>query len=183
MDEARAQPMRFTQRRVTLYRGELFDTPLYVIGSYASTCGGCDTIPSVTEVAAQLTELMEDPAPKLVVYEGLMISHMIGTVGATVKPYGVRHVMGFLDTPLEVCLKRVQDRRDARGAKKPFNSSNTIKDHANVKRCRGNAIRDGFTVVDLGHVDAITQSFEVLHGLSKIANSTVLDQGAGGHTD
>lgn len=175
LEESNAHPVRYNQRRITLYRGELFETPLYLIGSYASTCGGCDTISSVKDVAALLKELMDDAAPKIVVYEGLMISHMIGTVGGVARPYGQRHVMAFLDTPLETCLTRVQKRRDERGATKPLNPDNTIKDHGNVLRCRGNAIRDGFRVVDIDHRSAITQSMEVLHELSRLANSAALD--------
>lgn len=176
MDEAKAVPFRHSLRRIVAYRGELFKVPLYVLGSYVSTCGGCDTIPSVGEAAGLIKELMDDPAPKIVVYEGLMISHMIGTVGAAVKPYGDRHVMAFLNTPLDVCLRRVQDRRNARGATKEFNPSNTIKDHASVKRCQSNAIRDGFRVITLDYTNSIPQSFEVLHGLSRIADPTALDQ-------
>jgi ABC-type dipeptide/oligopeptide/nickel transport system ATPase component len=182
MAEAKAEPYRFSEKKPLIYRGELLWTPLYVLGSYASTCGGCDTIDSVHKVAAMLQELMGDPEPKIVVYEGLMISHMIGTVGLVAKLYGDRHVMGFLDTPLSVCLERVQQRRDARGTTKPFNPTNTIKDHASVQRCRNNAVRDKFRVVDIKHTDSVTQSFGVLYDLSKIANASTLDQGAGQHS-
>lgn len=179
---ANAEPFQSNGKHIIMYRGELFKVPLYLLGSYASACGGCDTIPSVHIVAGLLKELMDDPAPKMVVYEGLMISHMLGTVGAAVKPYGERHVMGFLDTPLETCLLRIQRRRDARGTTKLFDPTNTIKDYGAVLNCRRNAIRDGFRVVDLNHQDSINESFKVLHELSRIADPSTLDQGTRQHS-
>jgi hypothetical protein len=149
--------------------------PLYIMGSYESTCGGCDTIDSVHKVAELLEEVMDHPGPGLLVYEGLMISHMIGTVGGVAYRYGKRHTMAFLDTPLQVCLDRVQARRDARGATARFNPTNTIKDHANVLRCRKNAIHGGFHVVDLIHTDAVEQSMRILHELSTLSSAAHLD--------
>jgi hypothetical protein len=177
-----AQPVELSGNRVLVYRGKFEETPLYVIGSYGTACGGCDTISRVATVAELVTNLMDDALPKIVVYEGLMISHMIGTVGSAVRKYGSRHIMGFLDTPLQTCLDRVQTRRTARGASKPFNPDNTVRDHANVLRCKNNAIRDGFTVRTIDHLNAVPQSIGILHELSQVAKSVRMDTGEGEYT-
>ena len=169
LDAANAKPSAYEGKKVRMYRGELNRVPLYVIGSYESTCGGCDTIPSVHIAASMITDVMNTPGPGVLIYEGLMISHMIGTVGATVAPYGERHVMGFLDTPLFLCLERVQARRRARGDDRPFNPTNTVKDYANVERCKRNALTQGFRVTTIDHTRAVDHSMEIINELSELS--------------
>ena len=153
-------------KRPLAYRGSLMDKPFVLLGSYEIGCGGCDTIPSVHIVADMLTGLRESGEDGLVFYEGLMISHMIGTVGAAVKGWGDDHVMGFLDTPMDVCIQRVRDRRLAKGNTKPFDPEKTlIKDYGSVRAARKNAIAADFTVVDIDHSDALNDVLHHLKGL------------------
>lgn len=130
-----------------------------------------------------IVDFMERDEASIVIYEGLMISHTIGRLGALTKKYGERHVMAFLDTPLDVCLERVQQRRDDRGTLTAFNPENTIKDHASVKNCMRNAIAQGFTVTTIDHRDAINASYHILYGLSELAKADSLDRREGEHTD
>lgn len=140
--------------------------PIVVFGSYETQCGGCDTIPAVQIVADMLRSYMRDPKMKhgLVFYEGLMISHMIGTVGSAAREFNSQHVMAFLNTPLEVCIQRVRDRRVARGADGAgFDPKNIIVDHPRVQQARRNAMNQGFTVVDVPYEHAVEFTLGYLH--------------------
>jgi hypothetical protein len=160
-----------------MYRGEIFDCELFVLGDYRGQCGGCDTIQPYDHILPLISWVMERQEPSLLVYEGLLISHSIGRIGELVKPYGARHVMGFLDTPLDVCLERVRSRRLERGQLAPLNPENTTKDHNAVHRCRLRAEQQGFTVRTIDHTSAISQSLEILRDLSESVLSPVLDNG------
>jgi hypothetical protein len=50
------------------------------------------------------------------------------------RELGTKIVVFGLTTPIEVCLRGIQDRRDARGETKPLNPKNTTD---RVKRVRG----------------------------------------------
>jgi hypothetical protein len=135
------------------------------LGSYETVCGGCDTIPSVKVVAAMLEDLAQSEDHFLVFFEGLMISHMVGTVGAAQKALPGKHVRAFLDTPLNVCLDRVLERRKARGQTKPFNPTNTQKDWPRVRQCRENCMKQGIPVYDLDHLNPLASMVPVLEDL------------------
>lgn len=161
-----ATPVDLVAKKPLMYRGQMFDKPFFVLGSYATQCGGCDTIPSVSIVANLLTDLRNSNVDGLVFYEGLMISHMIGTVGNTVKDWGTDHVMGFLDTPVETCIARVKARRLEKGNFKPFDPNKTlVKDYAAVKAARRNAIAAGFVVEDIDHKDAMQNVVRLIGGM------------------
>lgn len=162
-----AEPVERNERgKVRAYLGKMhshepyghYEHPVVVFGSYETQCGGCDTIPSVRIVADMLRHYMRQPQMNrgLVFYEGLMISHMIGTVGEAAREFKNDHVMAFLDTPLEVCISRVRARRVERGVDGAgFNPHNIIADHPRVIGARRNAIAQGFTVLDVPHENAV----------------------------
>lgn len=162
-----ATPCEISERgKIRSYMGKLHshepdghhEHPIVFFGSYEAQCGGCDTIPSVGIVAEMLRSYMRDPSMKngIVFYEGLMISHMIGTVGAAAKEFNDDHVMAFLDTPLDVCVARVRARRVARGADGVnFDPRNIVADWPRVRAARQNAINQGFKVVDVPHETAV----------------------------
>lgn len=165
--ETGAEPCEYSEKgKIRSYLGYLhsqepdghFKHPIVILGSYAAQCGGCDTIPSVGIVANMLRSYMLDPKMQrgLVFYEGLMISHMIGTVGNAARAFGYDHVMGFLTTPLDVCIARVRARREERGADGAgFDPKNIIADHPRVRSARQNAMNQGFTVVDVPYENAV----------------------------
>lgn len=147
-------PSRLEGKKVRIYQGQIRKLPLFVLGDYHTDCGGCDTIPSVKIVAELLVKLREQ-GHGVVFYEGLMISHMLGTVGATVHPWGMDHTMGFLDTPVQTCIDRVLARRMAKGNTRPFDpNKNLVKDYRAVQQCMRNAVAGGFTVTTVPHLNA-----------------------------
>ena len=156
--------------RVLGLEGRWANCDIILLGNYDQTCGGCDTIPSVKIVAHMLGVLHEDysgnPAAHcLVFFEGLMISHMIGTVGNKLKELNLQGKIGFLDTPLDTALVRVQDRRDSRGDTRPFNPDNTIKDYRAVEMCKQNCYRQGFPVEVVTHLTSIDHVMQSIHSL------------------
>lgn len=157
--ESNAKPVEFARPGKPLYyQGMLFGVPLVIFGSYETQCGGCDTIDSVKKVADLLDMAFKSKDHGIVFYEGLMISHMIGTVGAKVKEYNNRHIMGFLDTPLEKCIERVKARRLERGNTLPFDPNRTlVGDYRAVQGARRNAIAQGFNVVNINHMAAVEE--------------------------
>lgn len=97
--------------------------PIYVLGKYTTQCGGCDQIPTQQEAADRAVHYNQIGH---VLMEGLLASAAgpKGAVTATIQETG-NAVFAILDTPLEVCLERVQARRTARGDERPFNPKNT----------------------------------------------------------
>lgn len=167
--------LELTERgKVRSYMGHMLDSygilkTVVVYGSYEANCGGCDTIPSVNIVADMIHRDMKDPRIDLVFYEGLMISHMIGTVGAAAKCYNDNHTMVFLDTPLEVCIERVNNRRKNQGNTKEFDPRNIVADHPRVIAARRNALAQGFKVVDVAYQTAVQSTLEICRDLISAA--------------
>jgi hypothetical protein len=171
-----AKPILFKGNKVRVYKGELYGTPIFVLGSYTAACGGCDTINNVSEVAELLHLMMTNnndqldfhisTEPGIVFFEGLMISHMLGTVGKMQANLGVsKNILAFLDTPLNKCIEHVVARRLARGDQRPFEPRNVIVDHPRVLSCRTNAINQGYTVVDVPwktSINTVLEDLEIL---------------------
>lgn len=123
--------------------------PLFVIGSYRNVCGGCDSIKSQDEVCERVLSW----APHgHVLFEGLLVS---GTFERYAKldrkvargghgPY----VWGVLDTPLAVCVNRINARRRARGQMKPVSPENTEAKYRSVVSSTRQA-RSGFEAANL----------------------------------
>lgn len=165
LEESKAKPILHLGKKVRAYQGRLDGNPLFILGSYETACGGCDTISSVQEVADLLRLLMtnNDDADcfevskehGIVFFEGLMISHMLGTVGAMQEKLGKdKNVLAFLDTPLDKCIEHVTTRRMKRGDHRPFDPKNVIKDHPRVHQSKDNARKQGFMTVDIPWQDA-----------------------------
>ena len=101
--------------------------PLYVVGSYENVCGGCDQIKTQDEICDRVRRysLLGD-----VVLEGLLMSHVYGRWAALADELQTSFIFAFLDTPEELCVQRVKDRRAARAEAKgvvlePLNETNT----------------------------------------------------------
>lgn len=164
MKMSNAKPDQWNKRKITRYEGWLGDTPIYFLGSYDATCGGCDTIPRVALVADALQSIFHldkmTQGNSIVFFEGLMISHMLGTVGATQMELGAgNNILAFLNTPLSVCVERVMERRRLRGVEEDClpdrTLENLIKDWNSVHRCRLRAIEAGYRVEVVPYQTAI----------------------------
>jgi thymidylate kinase len=106
---------------------------LYILGPYTATCGGLD---SLSDVNDHIRLLEHYGKIGHVFYEGLLGSEYYGRIGKVSEQFGDRHIFAFLDTPIEVCLERVQARRLAKGNTKPLNPANTVGRVAKIERLR-----------------------------------------------
>ena len=111
----------------------LYKNPLFILGPYTATCGGLDSLSNVDD-HIRLLEHYGNLGH--VFYEGLLGSEYYGRIGKVSEQFGDRHIFAFLDTPIEVCLARVQARRLAKGNTKPLNPANTVGRVAKIQRLR-----------------------------------------------
>lgn len=119
------EPVFVPNRRQPLFyklRGEGL-APVSLLGHYETACGGCDTIPSMDRIYELVRERLAEGDS--VLYEGLLISAEVNRAVAL-------HNDGFdltvvrLDTPVELCIDSVNQRRWAKDPEKPpVNPKNT----------------------------------------------------------
>lgn len=84
-----------------------------VIGSYENVCGGCDGIKTQQEAKDRVREAANHGH---VLFEGVLISTIFGPWLEFSQQNGGM-VWAFLDTPLEVCLERIQIRNGGKPIK------------------------------------------------------------------
>lgn len=114
--EGRKQPLYYV-----LSRPE--GRQLAVIGHYETACGGCDTIKTPDEAYQLVRDNLE--LGRDVVYEGIIIQDETGRLAALHRQIGDNLHVIALNTPIEECLRSIQQRRDERDDKKPLNEKNT----------------------------------------------------------
>ena len=98
--------------------------PAYLVGSYETECGGCDTIKTQELVCERVATYA---ALGHVVFEGLLVSTLYERYARLARSVAPTHpfVWAFLDTPLDECLRHVAERRCARGDLRPLDPTNT----------------------------------------------------------
>ena len=102
-----------------------------VLGDYRSPCGGMDGISSTAERQFLVTKYAKGHRRTLVLSEGLIYGQVYGIQPGGLgylseQAGGVAWVYAFMNTPAEVCLERVAQRRTARGVTKPLTPKNTV---------------------------------------------------------
>lgn len=141
------------------YKSERTDIvrPVYILGTYNSQCGGCDTLS-----AGEQIELLHKYAPLgHVFYEGLLGSEYYGKLGAASELYGDDHIFAFLDTPIELCIERIKERRKLKGNLKPLNENNTRGRIKKIETLKRKLEFMGRKVVTIDHDDAVFQVIEL----------------------
>lgn len=109
------------------YNYETKTHDLTVLGHYESQCGGCDTIGS----ARQVYDVIQETDADVILCEGLLLSE---DTKWSSQLKDLRVV--YLITPIETCLKRIQERRNRAGNDKPLNTKNTINRVRVIERSR-----------------------------------------------
>lgn len=127
--------------------------PLAVLGSYENNCGGMDTI----STAAQGVELVDKYASKgfNVLHEGLLQSTYYGAAGKSSEKYGNEYVFAFLDTPVDLCIERVLQRREEQGSKNKFDPTLTMQKHETILRLCKRLIAMGRRVEIVNHKNPV----------------------------
>lgn len=123
------------------------DLPVMVVGSYENTCGGTDGIKTQDEICDRIRRFAQDGH---VLVEGLLMSKTFGRYAALDRELastGHHFIWAFLDTPLDVCLARVEARRETRRLGKavvpeykPLNPANTTTAWHNTHGCYAKVI-------------------------------------------
>lgn len=131
-------PLGGTPKKPEAYRLEFspstFINNTYIIGSYENVCGGCDSISTQDEICRRIRDYAKAGH---VVVEGLLMSHLFSRyamLDRELHALGTPFIWAFLDTPLETCIARVQQRRDARGTVTPLNTKNTTDKWHDMRR-------------------------------------------------
>jgi hypothetical protein len=121
--------------------------PIFILGSYETTCGGCDTIPTQDRIC----DLVRQYAPQGHVFlEGLLMSHLESRYTSLAYELGKeRFVFAFLDTPIETCLARIQQRREARGRTGTPEPKHAASEWRQIKRVIGKFDAAGLRTVVL----------------------------------
>lgn len=98
--------------------------PLFVVGSYETSCGGCDGIQPYSDIWGRVDMFAQIGH---VIFEGALVSSSYGNIGRASEKFGDDIVFCFMDTPVNECLRRIKQRRAERGNNKPLNPNNTVK--------------------------------------------------------
>lgn len=165
MQEHRVVALEMTPRgRPTVYKltGARLDVePIYVIGPYETQCGGCDAV----QPYDRIWPLVEKYAKKgHVVFEGALVSCSIGSIGeAMAKRKKKDCVVAYLDTPLAVCIERIEQRRAKKGNDKPLNPKNTELKFKSIGNTRAKFEALGVRTVTINYKKAAKQLFELLY--------------------
>lgn len=133
--------------------------PIYILGKYETACGGCDGIPTQQMAADRAIEFNKDGH---VLMEGLLASAAgpAGCMTISIQATG-NAVFAILDTPVDVCIERVKQRRSARGDDRPFNPANTQAKHNQTMRAAKNLHQLGYDVRAIDHTNAYEQVMSI----------------------
>lgn len=153
LEQSGAVPVRWedthAKHRPVVYGGRFNGGPVYVVGYYPehSHTGGCDKFawPGGQDYTCALVR--EFAALGHVVFEGLMVSTIESRYAYLA--HELPCTFAFLDTPLEVCLQRVQGRRGEKGTEKALDPSNTTNKVTAIKVCRAKFAAAGLACVTL----------------------------------
>lgn len=126
----------------------MLKTAVAVLGSYDTPCGGMDTYPSD---APSITKLIDDYY-KLgvhVFFEGLLLSTYYGAVGRHLEQYGDNTIHAFMDTPIDVCLDRIKQRRLIMKSTNKFDPMMTREKHFTIENLMLKCKMRGLRVVEI----------------------------------
>ena len=151
--DAKGKPLGYVMQT---YAGSL-----YVVGPYENACGGCDTIQPYADIWPRVVAYATKGH---VVFEGALVSSSYGNIGRFSETYGNDFVFVFLDTPLQVCLDRIQERRRQRGDDRPVDPRNTEVKYLGVLKSIPK-IRDELNrrIVVLNYLNPLPQLLGVLY--------------------
>jgi hypothetical protein len=105
---------------------------LLVLGSYETECGGCDTIKTQDEIVTRV--VVGERLAKNLLFEGALVSTIAQRYLDLAALYPGRFIFAIMDTPLDLCLERVMERRARRGDERKLNPFRTVEKHNATKR-------------------------------------------------
>ena len=135
-----------------------------VLGRYNNVCGGCDGIGSADETCRRVRLFSQEHS--LVILEGILVAHTFqrySDLAKELEAAGHSYFFLFLNTPLQVCVSRVRQRRIKQGNIKPFNPKNCIHDYHQIwHRTREKMVRAKHKVIELDWSEPMVQVLELV---------------------
>lgn len=134
------------------------DHKLYILGRYETACGGCDGIKTQAEIKARAEYFR---LKGNVLLEGILVAHTFGPWSefARGKPWKFL----FLDTPLDVCITRVNMRRAKAGKNPLADPRNIVRDHARINSLQKKFEQAGHYSKYIDYKTAVSDVLEVLY--------------------
>jgi len=139
-------------------QGYFLRKDLYILGSYETDCGGCDTIKTQDEIQQRVLD--RHAADHSVLFEGLLVCNSYGRWKQVAEQPGMDFRFVFLSTPKEECIQAVLDRRIARGNTKPADERmiyNLTRMYDTNVKTLGKCRADGLSAYSLGREEAFEE--------------------------
>lgn len=135
------------------------------VGSYAQAQGGLDTIPSF-DLQMEAVRMALGKAEH-VICEGILASTVAGSwlkFFRELADRGTHTLVGYLDTPVEVCLERIRGRQERAGKVRDIKEE-LVRDKVKaIEATRDKFTRAGIDTVTLHHGEAEVQLHRILTG-------------------
>lgn len=138
--------------------------PLIAVGPYATACGGCDAIQPYDLIWPRVVRYAKKGH---VIFEGALVSVSIGSIGEAMAKRRKECVVIYLDTPIDVCIERIQARRAKKGDLRPLDPKNTISKHLATERTKPKFEDLGVCCVVLSYKTATKKLLEVMREHNK----------------
>ena len=120
-------------RRPEAYELTLAGKTTFILGPYLSPCGGCDAVRPYALIHHLIKKYAELGH---VVFEGAVISSYWGAIGALLEGWKRNAIIAFLDTSVDECIRRVQERRAERDDLRVLDPKNLIDKHEAIARLK-----------------------------------------------
>jgi len=127
--------------------------------------GGCDGVPT-QDLVRKATEGAQQKFPDAhVIFEGVVVSTIFQRYHDWAKEEGVDLRFGYLDTPLEQCLKNIRSRQEASGKVRDIKVDQVEGKWKSIRRRRDKMIEAGLKVYGIPHGDAAVEAVrDILSG-------------------
>jgi predicted ABC-type ATPase len=144
------------------YRCKYEDGSLFVLGKYkTAACGGLDSSFSYGGAADDLLLCIDKLAPQgHVVCEGVIAITSYGFRRVTrfadkLRRKGHRMIFAHIDTPAELCIERVNQRRLEAGNHKPFNPEKLLDKYESILKSQEKLKQIGYDARILPHEEPL----------------------------
>lgn len=123
MEEFDAKPYK-KEDKIIGYTFKIGKQPWFVVGKYITQCGGLDTISPVQAIVDRIQWAVDKGYH--VICEGILVSDNYGLLGTYSNSFNNDWIFTLLQTPVDECIRRIQERRKAAGNPKPFDPHRTL---------------------------------------------------------
>jgi predicted ABC-type ATPase len=143
------------------YRCKYQDGSLFVLGKYKTACGGLDSSFSYAGAADDLLRCIDKLAAQgHVCCEGVIAITSYGHDRMTrfadkLKRCGHRMIFARIDTPAELCVERVKQRRREAGNTRPFDPAKLLDKYQSILKSQEQLLAAGYDARILPHEEPL----------------------------